>query len=114
MKWFSSKKHAKSDAAPKVSELVQLVVAYAKQEVIDPIRGIGRWLAFGLVAVVFLNLGILMLAIGALRLLQFEIFNGSTTWSFVPYLIVMVVSLLVVGLAIGRINKKSLHLGRRS
>ena len=114
MKRFSSKKHTKPVAAPRVSELAQLVVSYVKQEVIDPIRGIGRWLVFGLVAVLFLILGILMLAIGTLRLLQFEVFNGSTTWSFVPYLIVMVLSLLVVVLAIGRINKESLHPGRHS
>ena len=114
MKLFPSKKHTKPVAAPRVSKVVQLVMSYVKQEIIDPIRGIGRWLLFGLVAVLFLILGMVMLAIGTLRLLQFEIFDGSTTWSFVPYLIVMVFLLLVVGLVISRINKESLHLSRHS
>ena len=100
--------------APSVGELTHLVVAYAKQETLDPIRGAGRWLAYGFTAILFLILGVSMLALGTLRLLQFEIFAGSTTWSWIPYLIVMTLCVLVVALAMSRINKESLHLGGRS
>lgn len=110
----SSRKHVESADAPSVAELAHLVIAYAKQETLEPIRGAGRWLAFGFFAVVFLILGIVMLALGTLRLLQFELFADSTTWSWVPYLIVMVLCALTVALALSRINKNSLHLGGRS
>jgi len=107
-------KRARPADAPGAGQLVDLVISYAKQETIDPIRGAGRWLAFGISAVSFLLIGVSMLALGVLRLLQFEVFAGSTTWSWVPYLIVMVLCTLVVALTLGRINKKSLHLGGRS
>ena len=107
-------KYAKPADVPGTGQLVDLVIAYAKQETIDPIRGAGRWLACGIAAVSFLLIGVIMLALGVLRLLQFEVFAGSTTWSWVPYLIVMVLCTLVVALALSRIDKKSLHLGGRS
>lgn len=110
----ASRKHVESVDAPSVGELAHLVVAYAKQETLEPIRGAGRWLAFGFVAVVFLILGIIMLALGALRLLQFELFANSTTWSWIPYLIVMALCALIVALTLSRIKRDSLHLGGRS
>lgn len=110
----SSSKHDGYVPAPKITELAHLVVAYAKQETLDPIRGVGRWLAYGFGAVLFLILGMIMLTLGALRLLQYEVFSQSTTWSWVPYLIVMVLCVLVVALTLSRINKDSLHLGGRS
>lgn len=110
---FSSQRVESVDA-PSVRELVDLVANYAKQETLDPIRGVGRWLAYGLVAVLSLLLGVTILALGALRLLQFEVFAGSTTWSWVPYLIVAVLCAVVVALALSRINKNSLHTGKHS
>ncbi len=110
----SSSKHDEYVVAPSVPELARLVVNYAKQETLDPIRGAGRWLAYGFGAVLFLILGMVMLSLGALRLLQYEVFANSTSWSWVPYLIVMVLCALVVALTVSRINKDSLHLGGRS
>lgn len=109
-----SSKQAESVDAPSIGELTQLVVAYARQETLDPIRGVGRWLAYGLVAVLSLVLGVTMLAIGTLRLLQFEVFAESTSWSWLPYFIVIALCTLVVALALSRINKDSLHAGGRS
>lgn len=107
-------KHDNPVKAPGIGELANLVVAYAKQETLDPIRGAGRWLAYGFAGVLSLIFGVAYLALGLLRLLQFEIFANATTWSWVPYFIVMAICLLVVVLAVSRINKDSLHLGRRS
>lgn len=114
MNLSQSGKKAQSVDAPELGELVDLVVTYAKQQTIDPIRGAGRWLAYGLVAVFSMTLGVLMLAIGTLRLLQFEVFADSTRWSWVPYFIVMILCALVVAVTLRRINKASLHLGGRS
>jgi hypothetical protein len=109
-----SNERVESVDAPSIGELADLVITYAKQETLNPIRGAGRWLAYGFAAVLSLILGVAMLAIGALRLLQFEVFSESTTWSWIPYLIVMILCVLVVAITLSRIKKDSLHLGGRS
>ncbi len=74
-------------------ELWQLVVGYAKQETLDPVKSLGRWVGFGLGGALLGSLGAVLLLLGALRLLQTETgeaFDGNLT--FVPYLVVLVVS----------------------
>ena len=90
-----------------VSELVDLTKAYAKQETVDPIKGLGRYLAYGLAGSVLLGVGVILLVLAGLRVLQTE--TGTTftgNWSWVPYIIVLVFALATIGLAITRINKK--------
>ncbi len=113
MKLRSFSKREKAAEAPGIGELANLVIAYAKQETIDPIRGAGRWLAFGMAAILSLTFGVALLALGTLRLLQYEVFANATTWSWVPYLIVMALCVIVAALAVSRIKKDSLHLGGR-
>jgi len=114
VKHRSLNKHDNLVEAPGIGELANLVVAYAKQETLDPIRGAGRWLAYGFAGVLSLIFGVAYLAMGMLRLLQFEVFANATSWSWVPYFIVMAICLMVALLAVSRINKSSLHLGRNS
>lgn len=111
MKLRSFSKRDKPADAPGIGELANLVIAYAKQETIDPIRGAGRWLAFGLAAILSLTFGVALLALGTLRLLQYEVFANATTWSWIPYFIVMALCVIVAVIAVSRINKDSLHLG---
>lgn len=113
MKFRPFGKHDKPVDAPGIGELANLVIAYAKQETIDPIRGAGRWLAFGLAAVLSLTFGLALLALGTLRLLQYELFANATTWSWIPYFIVMALCVIVAVFTVSRINKDSLHLGGR-
>jgi len=78
----------------------QLAVGYFKQETLDPIKGLGRFLAFGLAAAVVGGVGLVLLLLGFLRLLQTETgstFDGKLTW--VPYLLVVIVSGAVAGAA---------------
>lgn len=89
-----------------VQDLWDLLVAYARQETIDPLRNIGRYLAYGLGGMVVITLGVFMLGLSGLRALQTqtgEVFNGF--WSWVPYLIVAFVLGGLVSLAISRIGK---------
>jgi len=79
-------------------DLWQLVVGYAKQETLDPVRGLGRFLGYGLGAAISGSLGMVLLLLGGLRLLQTETgsaFEGRR--SFLPYLIVLIVSGAVAG-----------------
>ena len=90
------------------SELLDLVRAYAKQETLVPLKGIGRWLAFGLAGSLLLGTGLLLLAVGALRALQTETgdtFDGN--WSWAPYLIVLAACAVVIALVASRIGKKA-------
>ena len=84
------------------AELWDLVRAYAKQETIEPVKGIGRFVAFGVAGSVAIGTGLVLLALGLLRLLQEEadeVFDGN--WSFAPYLItVLVVGALLYVLAL--------------
>lgn len=85
----------------------ELVIAYAKQETIEPIKGLGRFLAFGLLGSFLLSVGTLMLVLAGLRALQTEtgsIFSGNFSWA--PYLIVFVAALALGGITLSRIGAK--------
>lgn len=87
-------------------ELWELLKGYAKQETVDPLRNLGRYLAFGLSGALLLSLGTFFLALAALRALQTETgdtFDGA--WSAVPYAIVAVALLLLAVLAASRITR---------
>ena len=87
-----------------ISELRDLVVAYAKQETIDPLKALGRFVAFGLAGAVCISLGTFLVALGGLRALQTtEHLEGN--WSWLPYLIVVAFCLIVAGIAASRIAK---------
>lgn len=98
-----------------IGQVIELVKEYAKQETLGPIRGAGRWLAAGAAGAVLLGTGCVLLVLGVLRMLQNEFgrtFRGS--WmTMLPYLIALVASLAVVGLAAWRISKKTLQKGSR-
>jgi uncharacterized integral membrane protein len=90
-----------------VAEIAETVKAYAKQETVGPLRGLGRYLGFGLAGAACIAVGIILLAIGLLRLLQTETdttFTGTLSW--IPYLIVVVLLAVVTGLFAMRIAKK--------
>ena len=74
-------------------ELFQLVIGYAKQETLDPVKNLGRFVGFGMAGALLGSLGAVLLLLGALRLLQTETgdaFDGNLT--FVPYFVVLAVS----------------------
>jgi hypothetical protein len=89
------------------SELWEMSLAYAKQETIDPLKGLGRFLGYGLGGVLVLALGSVLVLLGALRLLQTETgstFTGNLSW--VPYVIVLLGVALIGLLVVWRIVKR--------
>ncbi len=100
---------AADDSSPQKSlgEIFELTKAYAKQETVDPIKGLGKFVGFGLGAAVLGALSIGLLIIGVLRVLQTETgahLTGSLTW--VPYLVTLSITVIVVAIAASAIARK--------
>jgi hypothetical protein len=95
----------------KYTDLYESVKDYARQETLGPLRGAGRWIGFGIAGSLSVGIGAAFLALGLLRLLQTEcagFFHGR--WmSLLPYVAALVLSLVVVGLALTRVNTTPLH-----
>jgi hypothetical protein len=96
-----------------IAELIDLVRAYAKQETIGELRGTGRWLAWGAVGGISILLGLLFTLVGVLRLLQSTVFNGSNSFSWVPYFIVLGLTIALIVFSQSRIRKPFLNSGER-
>jgi hypothetical protein len=90
-----------------VNELWELTKGYAKQETVEPLKGVGRYLGYGVAGSLLLGIGVILLMLAGLRALQTETgttFQGNLSW--VPYLIVLIGSAVLIGLAISRIATK--------
>lgn len=105
------KRHADNEKAAghlrsKGTDAFQLVVDYVKQETLEPLKGLGRFVLFGVAGSVALAGGFVILAVSLLRLLQGETgttFSGNLSW--LPYVICAVVSIGVAAVAVVAIGK---------
>lgn len=96
-----------------VRELAQLVVTYLKQETLEPAKDLARFVALGLAGSFALGMGLVLVALGGLRVLQKQTgstFTGHLSWA--PYGIVAGVAVILIGLSVtaigrGRANKRS-------
>jgi hypothetical protein len=86
-------------------DLASMAVAYAKQETVAPLKGLARYAAYGMAAALFFSTGLVLFALGALRGIQDATgaadaqrggLDGS--WSWVPYLLAVVVCVAILGL----------------
>jgi hypothetical protein len=83
----------------------KLTIDYLKQEALDPLKGLGRFLLWGLLGSLAIAVGVLLLLVGVLRVLQAETGTALTgDWSWVPYFAVAVLGLGVAGLSAWRIT----------
>ena len=82
------------------SELWQLVRTYLTQETVDPLKGLLRFMGYGIAGSALLSLGLLMWVLALLRALQTETgtrFTGNLSW--LPYVITLFGCAVVAGLA---------------
>jgi uncharacterized membrane protein YidH (DUF202 family) len=88
---------AKAEALPnEARELVDLVIAYTKQETVDPLKRLGKTIALGVAGAMLVGIGGVFLALSALRALQTETdFFDEHNLTWLPYLAITV--LLAVG-----------------
>lgn len=95
---------SKTEAATDVWHLAR---DYARQETIDPLKDVGRYLAFGGLGALLGSVGVILLMLSGLRALQTQTgstFAGNLSW--IPYLIVLAVAGACAGYAVMRISRK--------
>jgi hypothetical protein len=93
--------------ADNVRDLWHLLIDYARQEMVDPLKGLGRYVGWGVGGALTLGVGVVLLGLAGLRALQTEtgdVFDGN--WTFAPYLLVFVYAAMVIALAVSRIGKE--------
>jgi flagellar biosynthesis protein FliQ len=86
-----------------LDEIKALALRYIKEETIQPLKDLGRFIAWGAVGSLLVGFGYLFLLFGALRFLQdqFKVLDGTLSW--IPYLIVVVLAAIIIGLTLWRI-----------
>jgi hypothetical protein len=90
-----------------VGDLVDLLKDYARQETLDPLKSLGRFVGYGAAATLVWGIAGTLLSIGVLRVVQIEtrdLFDGN--WSWVPYMAALVVSGLIAVLSLKLIRKR--------
>lgn len=91
-----------------ISELWVLTKEYARQETVEPLKGVGRYVAYGLSGAIVGSFGVVLLLLSLLRGIQDhggDFFDGNMSW--LPYLIVLVVASVLVAIAASGISKRS-------
>jgi hypothetical protein len=115
MPWSSPPAH--KGAGEQIRELKTLVVGYARQETVDPLKSLGRSLGLGIAGSVTMGVGLFLLLLALLRGLQrIEFFNdplsvNGGTWSWLPYFITALTGTVLMALFLWRLMRFS---GRNS
>ena len=87
-----------------LGDLKNLTVDYAKQETLNPLKGLIRYVIFGVLGSFVLSIGLVLWVVAVLRVLQTETggaFDGNFTWA--PYLLTLVICAVVIGLSVSAI-----------
>ena len=91
-----------------IQGLISLVKQYAKQETLGPLRGVGRYLKFGVTGALCMALAFVFLVLALMRGLQeISFFDGN--WSVLVYLVALLgsaVVAVVVGIAVAGRDRK--------
>lgn len=96
-----------AEKSPKetVDELRQLVVDYARQETVDPLKRLGMWAGFGIGGAMCFAIGAFLIGLGILRLLQQASWaDGQFSWA--PYLIVFAILLALMGACFAAMKRR--------
>lgn len=88
-------------AGEAAGDLKEMIVAYAKQETIEPIKGLGRYVGFGVAGSIMVGIAGILGGLAILRALQAETgdtFDGQLTWA--PYAITAGICLMLMAGAV--------------
>jgi flagellar biosynthesis protein FliQ len=86
-----------------LEEVRDLFVRYLKEQTVQPLKDLGRFVTYGALGSIFVAFGLVIGLLGLLRMFQdiFPVLDGSLSW--IPYLIVVVLALLIGALVVQRI-----------
>lgn len=86
-----------------LEEIRDLFIKYIKEETIQPLKEMGRFILYGAIGSIFVGFGVTILLLGALRFLQeqFRVLDGSLSW--LPYIIVAFIAAGVAALTLWRV-----------
>ena len=86
-----------------LEEVRDLFVRYFKEQTVQPLKDLGRFVAFGALGSIFVGFGVVVGLVGLLRMFQwlFPVLDGSLSW--IPYLIIVVLALAIGALVVQRI-----------
>ena len=88
------------------ADLWELLRDYAKQETVDPLRAVGKFIGFGIAGAVLFAIGTVFGVIAVLRVLQEETGEHLTgSWNFLPYAVAFLLLVLVLMACIRTITK---------
>lgn len=107
----------KSSPKDDVNALKDLLVAYAKQETVVPLKSLIRFVIWGVIGALLLGIACILWVLAIVRTIQNETrpamghhgtawgvaFTGHLTW--LPYLGGLLFAVIVAGLAVSRISK---------
>ncbi len=109
----SSASHDDKSMGSLFNELKDLIIAYAKQETVDPLKALGRFVLWGVVGAILLGVGGGLLALAAVRAIQFETAPHLLgDWSWTPYVGGILLAAVAAGWAASRIGKSDM--GKRA
>ena len=84
-------------------DMLDMLRRYLRQETVDPLRAVGRFLLFGASGSLLIGSGLVLIAVGGLRSMQaWGVLEGS--WSWVPYIVVATALSGLAVLAVSRIG----------
>ncbi len=98
-----------------IDAVIDALTSYVKGQLLRPLSGAGRWLLFGIVGGVLVGAGVVFMLLGLLRLLQTEVSGISAAdsrLSWLPYLIVLVIGVVVLIFTLQRISRTELFSDR--
>ena len=101
---------AEKSPQDQVRELKDLVLDYAKQETVEPIKQLGAYIGWALAGAALLGIGIVFLAIGLLRFLQTsmpEALDGTGKSSWFPYFATIAALGIVAFVIVKKMTKPS-------
>jgi flagellar biosynthesis protein FliQ len=86
-----------------LEQVRDLFVRYLKEQTVQPLKELGRFVAYGVLGSIFVAFGVVVGLVGLLRMFQalFPVLDGSLSW--IPYLIVVALALLVAAVVVQRI-----------
>ena len=103
---------AKPNPLEGAQEVQQMLVDYAKQETLQPLKQLGRYLGLGIAGSLLMFLGVFFAGLATLRLLQsLDVFSGASWMSTLPYvasIAVLGAAIVLIYLSLSRAKKKVL------